>query len=215
MTHRTSRRTLALLPLVSLLALTACGSGSGDGGDGDPVILRLSHQWPDVGADGEGDHRAIIAQRFAEEVNERADGELEVQVFPNASLVKSTEQFSAMTSGSIDASVFPLSYAAGQVPAFDITLMPGLVRNHAQAEAWETSAIGESVEAITEENGVKILVWMWGSGVFATKGDPIVTPDDVRSGMVMRGAGAATEEVLEAAGAGITSLPSTEIYTAL
>lgn len=211
----TLRRALVCLPLVSLLALTACGSGGGGGGAEDAVTLRLSHQWPDVGVDGDGDHRALIAQRFAEEVSERSDGSIEVQVYPNASLVKATEQYSAMTNGSVDASVFPLSYAAGHVPAFDITLMPGLIRNHEQAEAWGTSTIGESVEEITEEHGVKILIWMWGSGIFATKGDPIVTPDDIRPGMVMRGAGGATEEVLEAAGAGITSLPSNEIYSAL
>lgn len=215
MLNSTLRRALVCLPLVSLLTLAACGSDGGDGDGGGTVTLRLSHQWPGTSPDGEGDHRALIAQRFADEVNEQSDGSIEVQVYPNASLVKSTEQYGAMTNGSVDLSVFPLSYAAGQVPAFDITLMPGLIRNHAQAEAWETSTIGESVDAITEENGVKILVWMWGAGVFATKGDPIVAPDDVRPGMVMRGAGGATEEVLEAAGAGITSLPSNEIYSAL
>ncbi|MBM9461821.1 TRAP transporter substrate-binding protein DctP [Aeromicrobium sp. YIM 150415] len=194
--------------VVSLgLTLGACGSGGAGGSD--TVKLRLSHQWP------EDDFRAELANRFAEEAAEETGGAVEITVYPNASLIGANEQFEALSTGAIDMSVFPLSYASGQAPEFDITMMPGLVRDHAQARTWPDSPIGERVESLADERGVQILTWVWNSGAFATKGDPIVTPDDIRRGMVMRGAGTSTETVLRAAGAGVSSLPSNEIYSAM
>lgn len=212
MKARTRRAAFALSTAACTLALIGCGAG---GSGSDSVQLRLSHQWPAAAGGEDGDFRAELADQFAKEVDERTDGGVSVQVYPNGSLVGADEQYAALTSGAVDMSVFPLTYAAGKVPLFDITMMPGLVRNHEQANAWPDSEAGKRVEEIAEENGVKILTWVWNSGVFATKGDPIISPDDVRPGMVMRGAGPATEAVLEEAGAGITSMASSDIYSAL
>lgn len=198
------------------LALSACGGGeeaSGSGECGD-TSLRLSHQWP-AATEGEGDFRAVLAQRFADEVAKQTDDQVKVQVSPNSSLVDSTEQYDAMVQGSIDMSVFPLDYASGQVPDFSITLMPALVRNHEEAQAWQDAEIGKRLEEVMEEAGVKPLTWVWNAGAIGSKGDPVVSPDDVRSGMTMRAAGSYVERMLESAGAGITSLPSNEIYTAM
>jgi TRAP-type C4-dicarboxylate transport system substrate-binding protein len=202
-----------LVVVLASAALAGCASGASSSVE-EPVTLRLSHQWPG-GSTSEGDFRAVLASRFAEEVAERSDGDITVKVFPNSSLVKATEQFGALKSGAIDMSVYPLTYAGGEVPAFNITMMPTLVRNHEEAQKWKDAEIGQRVEELAEENGIKILTWAWNSGVFAVKGAPVVAPGDIRPGMVMRGAGSSTEEVLTAAGAGISSLPSSEIYTAL
>ena len=110
-------------------------------------------------------------------------------------------------------SVYPLDYAGGKVPQFGITLMPALVKNHEQAMAWETSEIGKKIEDIAEKNGIKILVWVWNAGGIGTKEDPVTSPADVKEGMQMRAAGKMVEEMLASAGAGITSMPSSEIYS--
>jgi TRAP-type C4-dicarboxylate transport system substrate-binding protein len=205
----------AVLPV---LALAACGGG-GDGGasasgECQDVTLRLSHQWP--AASGEdGDFRSLVAQKFADGVSEETDGSVTVQIFPNSSLAEATEQYDVMQQGAIDMSVFPLDYASGRVPEFSITLMPALVRNHAQAQAWQDAPIGERITEIMDKNGSKPVVWIWNAGAIGVKGDPIQSPDDVRSGMTMRAAGAYVERMLKDAGAGITSLASSEIYTAM
>jgi TRAP-type C4-dicarboxylate transport system substrate-binding protein len=209
----TQRRFAAFSTVIVAAAVAFSGCGLGTSSGGDSVTLRLSHQWPAPSGD-EGDFRALLAERFAKRVEDKTEGSVNVKLFPNGSLVGAKEQYAALQQGALEMSVFPLFYASGRDPIFNITMMPGLVRNHEEAKAWQKSEIGERVEQIAEEKGVKILTWVWNSGVFAVKGDPIVDPEDVRSGMVMRGAGASTEEVLEAAGAGISSLPSSEIYSA-
>ncbi|MFK5633414.1 MULTISPECIES: TRAP transporter substrate-binding protein DctP [unclassified Ornithinimicrobium] len=223
-------RALTLVAMATTLGLTACGapgSGTADnepGGSADApgsaaaecedVELRLSHQWPEpVGEDG--DFRSVVAQRFAEEVGTATDGQVTVTVYPNSTLSKATEQYDAMMSGAIDASVFPLDYASGRVPEWSITLMPGMVRNHDEAQAWDEGEIGKAVEESMTENGLVLLTNVWNAGAIGVKGDPILRPEDVQGGMTMRAAGTYVERMLEEAGAGITSLPSSEIYTAM
>lgn len=218
------KRTKLAIGLIFVLLigmLSACGSGGSDkeggssGGDGGgQVVLSLSHQWPGATTE-EGDFRAVLSERFSQMVEERTNGEVKIQTYPAQSLVKANDQYDAMLKGAVDMAVLPFDYYSGKVPQWAITLMPAMVRNHEQAKAWETAKIGEMLEEIAEENGVKILVWIWNAGIIATKGDPVVSPDDVRDGMQFRAAGSSVEQMMAKAGAGIASMPSSEIYSAL
>lgn len=199
------------------LSLAGCGlAGEGGGGDGK-VTLRLSHQWPGAGADGKGDFRAVLAERFANEVAERTNGQVTVKVHPGNSLIEDpTEQYEAITKGTVDMSVFPLDYASGDVPAFSITLMPAMIRDHAQARRWQNAEIGKRIDELTQENGVKILTWIWNAGAIGSRSEqPIVSPDDVRPGTVIRAAGPRIEQMLERVGFGLSSMPSSDIYNAM
>lgn len=212
-----ARRNWWLTPgaLLAVTALAGCGLAEDSGSDGG-VTLRLSHQWPATDDEDEGDFRSVLAERFAEEVAERTDGEVTIQVSPGNSLIEDpTEQYGAITQGTIDMSVYPLDYASGDVPEFSITLMPTLVRNHDQARNWQDHEIGERVAEITEENGIKILTWVWNAGAIGAVGDPIVSPDDVPAGSVTRAAGPRVEQMLESVGFGLSSMASSEIYNGI
>src|SRR3990172_9795454 len=93
-----------------------------------PTVLRASHQFPG----GKGDVRDEMVQIIARDAK-AAGVDLEVQVYPGASLFKATEQWNALVNGQLDISSFPLDYASGKVRAFGATLMPGLVRSHERA----------------------------------------------------------------------------------
>lgn len=202
----------------AMLGAAGCGgggSGGGGGGGGGKVTLRLSHQWPRATSD-DGDFRALVAQRFAEQVAEQTNDEVEVTVYPNASLVEPTEQYKAITRGTLDMSVFPLDYASGEVPQFSVTLMPSLVKSHTQAQNWKDAEIGARVTEILESNGAKVVTWIWNAGgIGVRRGSPVVSPDDISGGAVARAAGSWVERMLESAGYSITSMPSSEIYSAM
>lgn len=169
----------------ALLGVSACSNeGIANGGK---TRLRLSHQWPKASGPN-GDFRSRLAQKFAQRVNERTNGDVQVRVSPASSLVKADAQYRAMSQGTIDMSVFPVVYAVGQHPAFDVTTLPTLIRNHGQAQKWKEAPIGRRLESIFEEAGTKILTWNWNSLCQGVKrGSPIVRPDDIRSGSVWRG----------------------------
>ncbi len=62
-----------------------------------------------------------------------ADVDLDIKIFPSKSLFKPREQYKPLSRGQLDMTVLPLSYAGGQQPAYNLTLMPGLVKNHDHA----------------------------------------------------------------------------------
>jgi TRAP-type C4-dicarboxylate transport system substrate-binding protein len=171
--------------------------------------LKASHQWPG----GKGDVRDEMVQIIAREVA-AADVDLDVRIYPAASLFKPTQQWDAMVDGQLDISAFPLDYASGKHPQFSATLMPGLVKNHDHAKRLNDSAFMEDIKKIVDEAGIMVLSDAWLAGGFASKEGCILQPEDAQ-GQVMRAAGPAFEQMLAAAGASINSMPSSEVYTGL
>jgi TRAP-type C4-dicarboxylate transport system substrate-binding protein len=180
----------------------------GQGAQGQ-TTLRASHQWPG----GQGDVRDEMVQIIAEEVA-KAGVDLEVQIYPGASLYDPYEQWGALVNGQLDLSAFPLDYASGREPAFSATLMPGLVRNHERAARLNDSPFMADIKAIIEENGVMVIADAWLAGGFASTQKCITGPDTMQ-GQATRAAGPMFEQMLAGAGASIASMPSSEIYTGM
>lgn len=176
---------------------------------GNAEVLKASHQFPG----GKGDARDEMVQMIAKDVAD-ANVDLEIRVYPGESLYKAKEQWSALTSGQLDMTSFPLDYAAGRVPQFSVTLMPGLVRNHERAARLNVSPFMDTIKAMIEENGALVLSDAWLAGGFVSKKNCITSPESI-SGQVTRAAGPAFEQMLVGAGASIASMPSSEIYTGM
>lgn len=173
------------------------------------TILKASHQFPG----GKGDPRDEMVQIIAREVKAANVG-VEIQVFPGASLFKPKEQWGALTKGQLDLTSFPLDYAAGRHPMFSATLMPGLVGNHDRAKRLNASPFMAAIKAEIEKAGALVIADAWMPGAFASKKGCITAPATIK-GQVMRAAGPAFEQMLAAAGASISSMPSSEIYTGM
>ncbi|MEL7013037.1 MAG: TRAP transporter substrate-binding protein DctP [Pseudomonadota bacterium] len=169
--------------------------------------LRLSHQW------STSDVRHQVAQIVADEVA-AADVDLEIKIFPSKSLFKPREQYKPLSRGQLDMTVFPLSYAGGQQPAFNLTLMPGLVKNHDHAARLNESEFMGKLEEKMADDDVMVLVHGYLAGGFVGKEKCITSPDDV-AGQQTRAAGKAFEQMLAGAGASIASMASSEIYNAM
>jgi TRAP-type C4-dicarboxylate transport system substrate-binding protein len=176
-------------------------------------VIKISHQWP-AGTADEGDFRARLAHKFAEEVEKRTNGALKFEIYPAGSLVKAKQQFDAMSRGALDMSVFPLAYQGGKIPMVNITLMPALVTDYDQGLRWKDAPIGKELEKTLEEHGVRIITWVWQAGGNVSRDKPILNPDDVK-GLKVRGAGKSIEVMLKAAGGAIVSIPSSEGYSAM
>jgi len=166
--------------------------------------LRLSHQW------STSDVRHKVAEIVADEVA-AADVDLDIRIFPSKSLFKPREQYKPLSRGQLDMTVFPLSYAGGQQPAYNLTLMPGLVKNHDHAARLSDSDFMAALEEKMAEDDVMVLVHGYLAGGFVGKEKCITKPEDVE-GLQSRAAGKAFEQMLAGAGASIASMASSEIY---
>jgi len=191
------------------LVASALGAALSAGAFGAPTVLRASHQFPG----GRGDVRDEMVQIIARDAK-AANVDLEVQVYPGASLFKPNEQWNALVNGQLDISSFPLDYASGKQRAFGATLMPGLVRSHERAQRVNNSAFMRDIKAQIDKAGVVVLADAWLAGAIASKRGCIRKPDDIK-GLKVRSAGPTFASMWQAAGASIVSIPSNEVYNAL
>jgi TRAP-type C4-dicarboxylate transport system substrate-binding protein len=154
-----------------------------------------------------------MVQIIAKEVNNANVG-IKIKVFPNKTLFKPREQWSAMVAGILDISAFPLAYAAPYYPEFNLTLMPGLIKNHEHAVRMNKSEFMRRIKKIMNDAGIVVLADAWLAGGFVSREKCILEPDDIK-GKRFRAAGTAFNQMLAGAGAIIASMPSSEIYAAL
>ncbi|MBH98148.1 MAG: ABC transporter substrate-binding protein [Rhodospirillaceae bacterium] len=189
--------------LVTVVSLSAFGLANSQ------TILRASHQFPG----STGDVRDEMIRMIAQEV-EAANVDLVIRVYPGQSLFKATDQWSALTRGRLDIALLPLDYASGRHPEFSATLMPGLVKNHEHARRLNDSPFMADIKSVINSAGARVLADTWLAGGFTSSEQCILSPTDIE-GQVIRAAGPAFERMMVAAGASITSMPSSEIYTAM
>jgi TRAP-type C4-dicarboxylate transport system substrate-binding protein len=169
--------------------------------------LRLSHQWSTK------DVRHKVAEIVANHVKD-ANVDLDIKIFPSKSLFKPREQYKPLSRGQLDMTVLPLSYAGGQQPSYNLTLMPGLVKNHDHAARLNYSPFMDAIQEKMAEDDVMVLVHGYLAGGFAGKDKCLSGPGDVK-GIQMRAAGKSFNQLLAGAGASIASMASSEIYNAM
>lgn len=191
----------SLTTATAALALVASGALA------NAEELRLSHQWSNK------DIRHKVAQMVADGVK-AANVDLNIKIFGSKSLFKPREQYKPLSRGQLDMTVLPLSYAGGQQPAYNLTLMPGLVKNHDHAARLSASPFMAALEEKMASDDVMVLVHGYLAGGFAGKDKCITKPSDVK-GLQTRAAGKAFEQMLAGAGASIASMASSEIYNAM
>ena len=171
--------------------------------------FRISHQWP-----AELDARDRAARVFVREVQLRLPNASFV-VLPQLALkIKAEEQFGALQSGKLDMSVYPLPYAAKQVPAFSLSVLPALYPSLDAVRGLKNSKVADQLQSIANANGVHILGWWWVPGGFVTSNREIAGPETVK-GLKLRGGDPLFDLMLKKAGAIPVDLTSNEIYAAM
>jgi TRAP-type transport system periplasmic protein len=178
-----------------------------------PTVLKISHQFPGGTIDS-GDFRDRLVRKFAADVEKRTNGALKFEIYPNSSLVKVNSQFSALRKGALDMSLVPISYSGGEVPETNIGLLPALVPSYEIGSKWKNAEVGKFLSQVLAEKGVMIVTWIWQAGGVASRGKPLVTPDDAK-GVKVRGGSREMDMMFKDAGSSVLSLPSNEIYAAM
>ncbi|WP_229463905.1 TRAP transporter substrate-binding protein DctP [Massilia sp. 9I] len=178
-----------------------------------PNNLKISHQFPG-GSIAEGDFRDRLCRMFAADVERRTRGGMKFSIYPNSSLMAPNAQFAALRSGGLDMALVPLSYAGAEAPEANIGLMPGLVTSYEQGYAWKNAPVGKELTRILHDQGLVVVSWIWQAGGVASRGKPILHPEDV-AGLKVRGGSHEMDRLLQDAGATVVNMPSNEIQAAM
>ena len=157
------------------------------------------------------------AEWFKKEVEEKTEGRVSVQLFPNAQLGDEAAMIDGLKIGSVDlvyTSIAPISELVPEVELFD---MPFLLRDMDHALRVAKGDIGDSIKSKIEP-ATEAIVAGWGS--LGTRDmwnsrQPIRTPEDLK-GLKMRIQQSAVQrDTYTALGAQPTPISYGELYTSL
>ncbi|MFC3282166.1 TRAP transporter substrate-binding protein [Litchfieldella rifensis] len=174
------------------------------------TVLKLAHAAP------HGDTQQAAAERFAELVEERTDGEVTVKVFGNGVLGNDQQMISGVRSGTIDIEMSGNPNFAGLEPALGAFDLPYIFADREQAYRVLDGEVGQRALGLLEDDGLKGLAfWEVGFRAMTNAKHPIKTPDDVK-GLVMRtNSNKSLIEAFSLLGANPVPMPIGELYTAL
>ena len=198
-----SRFTLGLL--VTALLLVALGFQATFA-----QTIRLPHCCAD------GSHFDVGAEKFAELLAEKTDGQLEVQVFPGGQLGQETEVIQNVQSGTIEMTMIGHDPLAQFSPITTLLSQPYLFRDHEHAFQVLEGPVGEQIETELADRNLLVLGWgNNGARVYTNNRGPIETPEDVQGLKIRSPQSPVNLAVTEALGGIPVAMPYGEVYTAL
>ncbi|MEX3314278.1 DctP family TRAP transporter solute-binding subunit [Sulfitobacter sp. PS-8MA] len=144
------------------------------------VSIRLGHVLP------ESHSWHAAATGFADEVNTRTDGRVEIEVFPSGQLGSEKEVIEGLQFGSVQAGLIGSGSFQGVEPRMGIIEMPYAWASREQAFAALDGDLGSALADMLDSKGIKVLGW-WENGFrnITNNVRPIEKPEDL-SGLKIR-----------------------------
>lgn len=217
-----------LLAAMMILSLAACGNSTSsdtknppaatddkttsDATSTEAVHLTLAHADTETGSlFGEC---TII---FKEMVEEKSNGSIIVDIFPNGQLGTVSEYVTGIQSGSIDLAPAASSYIANFCTNVSVFDMPFLFESY--DHVWKTmdSEVGDTLTKDLENNGIIPLVWL-GIGfrnVTSSESHPITSINDMKGFRIRTMTSPIHQALFQALGADAVPMDWGELYTAL
>ena len=173
------------------------------------TTLKLAHP----GATNHHYHATSV--KFKEAVEQRTNGELEIQIFPSDQLGSARQLLESAQLGAADM-VLQGDQIAAFVDEFSILSMPFLFRDLPHLAAVMDGPIGDWFAEKAKKKGFIILGY-WENGLrhITNNKRPINTPDDLKGLKIRTPNAAITIEYMRMLGAAPTPMPFGEVYSAL
>ncbi len=220
---RTSYKWHLLIALVaSMVIAAACGGETGGGGEGaatngtqdaaegQPITLNAGHVWP------EDDYQAKAVATFAEEVNERTEGNVTINVAPAGQLGGDRSILEGLEIGTNDIWVGGCGVLNAITPVGLLFPAPFMFDSLDQAMATYNGEIGNEVkQRIDEDTQTKTLAFWARAPRHLTLDAPAETPSALSGKKIRVPENPMFIQTWEALGAAPTPMAFTDVFTAL
>ncbi len=176
----------------------------------DEIEFRISHQLPP------GHHIAQLVQAFAEDVEARTEGRVDVEVFGANQAFTPDQNHPAVARGQIEGALSVNFQWGNTIPELNVVTIPYFFTDLERIERFPGSEAAAIVEDKLMERGVRNIGWFFTTrqSIFTSNGHPLVAIDDFE-GVKIRGLNPLVDEALIAAGAAPAAMPGSEVYQAL
>lgn len=205
------------LMLAIVLVLGACGGSAAQNGQGaadasaqEKVHITVGH----AGSEATLMHRAW--EVFKKEVETNSGGKMTVEIYANGQLGGDQQLQEAVQNGDLVATACNTAALTGFEPKLGVFATPFLFADNEAAYKLLDGEFGDKMLRLMEENGFK------GLGFYESvhfrvlsANKPVHTPEDLRGVKIRVMQNPIHIAIWEALGAGPTSIPFSELYTAL
>ena len=214
-------RASLLLAFVAVTVIMAVGcargggaeGGGGGGGGEQSYTIRFSHVVTPETPKGMG------AEKFKELVEQKSDGQITVEIYPNSELYGDEDELQALQGNSVQM-IAPasskLTDIAPQVLVLDLPFLFQDVNDVQELTARDTD-VGRAIydnEELASRN--MQLMGLWGNGFYQiTSNAAIRTPDDLQGQRIRITPSAVIQRFFEQWGAETTPMAFAEVFTAL
>ena len=198
----------ARFPLLSLTSAAAIGLSLATLGG----TAQAATEWNMPTPYGDMTFHTVNIREFADDVREATDGELDITVHSNGSLIGHAEIKNSVRRGIVPIGELIMSRLANENPIFEVDSVPYLASSYEDAEAlWEASR-----EVIAEELAEQRLRLLFAvpwppQGIYTQEG--LETPDDLKN-LSMRAYNTASERFAQLVGAVPAQVEVPDIPTA-
>ena len=193
--------------------MSGCGAASTTATNGysaeNPLVLTLAHGLSET-------HTVHIAMtQFAEEVNEKTDGRIQVKIFPNGQLGSENENLEQLQAGVIAMTKVSAPGLATYNEAFNAFGLPYIFNDTADFyNVMDSQEMQDFFLSTGDDGFVTLTYYTSGARSFYTKDKAIRTPADLK-GLKIRVPGTAADAFFSALGASTMSMPFSEVYSNL
>ncbi len=119
------------------------------------LVLRLGHQLP-------AKHSIHLScEKFAELVKSKTDGNVEVKIFPSASLGSERENAEALKTGTLDMAVIAVEFYPAYVEESSLLVLPYIYNSYEHAYNVLQGDVGKAISSLIEEKtSIKVLTYL-------------------------------------------------------
>lgn len=211
---------LMLTVFAAILTLIAgCGEKESESADATPSDSsgEETYEWKLAWNSGlDNTPRGEAAKAFAEYVEEKSDGRVTFEFFPDETYGTALEMAEAVKIGALDMQVAGSVEIAEVIPQWDVLSLPFLIQDTEEAYAVLDGDIGNKLRELSEEEGYKVIGMVdLGFAQITNNIRPIRSPKDLE-GIKMRSSNnKVLVETFTAFGSSVSTMPYSEIYNGL
>ena len=196
---------LLALALIGVIGLTGC-----DEIQQDATVIKLAHGMDPT-------HPVSKSMQYmAEQVAERSNGAMRVDIYPNSQLGAERELLELLQIGSLGMTKTSSAALEGFVPAYKALGVPYLFRDKEHFFKALSGKPGRRILLSGQDNFLRGLVFYdAGSRSFYTKEEPIRSPEDLRGKKIRTMNSPMAMQMIQVMGGSATPISYGELYTAL
>ncbi|MGN1400155.1 MAG: DctP family TRAP transporter solute-binding subunit [Bacillus sp. (in: firmicutes)] len=144
------------------------------------IVINFSH------VVAENTPKGQAAEKFAKLVEEKTDGAIQVEVYPNSSLYMDDDELRALQNGDVQMIAPSFSKVTELIPDWQVLDLPYLFRDHEDIRKVFTGDMRDKLLNMLEEHDLKGLAF-WNNGFkqITASDTPVRTPDNL-NGMTIR-----------------------------